>query len=67
LRHIKGFQDETSGGRWKGHRSSRLNLQYRVFYRLESERVVIEEVSVTPHASRRTSTNGRVPKGPKED
>ena len=53
LRHIKGFRDESLGGKWKGHRSSRLNLQYRVLYRVESERVLVEVVSVTVHDYRR--------------
>jgi addiction module RelE/StbE family toxin len=53
LRHIKGFRDESLGGKWKGHRSSRLNLQYRVLYRVESERVLVEVVSVTAHDYRR--------------
>lgn len=53
LRHIKGFRDESSGGKWKGHRSSRLNLQYRVIYRVESQRVLVEVVNVTSHDYRR--------------
>ena len=32
LAAIKGFHDEALHGKWKGHRSSRLGLQYRVFY-----------------------------------
>ena len=53
LRHIKGLRDESLSGKWKGHRSSRLNLQYRVLYRVESERVLVEVVSVTAHDYRR--------------
>jgi len=53
LRHIKGFRDESLRGKWKGHRSSRLNLQYRVLYRVQSERVLVEVVSVTAHDYRR--------------
>ncbi|MCG6964815.1 MAG: type II toxin-antitoxin system mRNA interferase toxin, RelE/StbE family [Acidobacteria bacterium] len=53
LRHIKGFRDESLGGKWKGHRSSRLNLQYRVIYRVESQRVLVEVVNVTSHDYRR--------------
>ncbi len=53
LRFIKGFHDESLSGKWKGHRSSRLNLQYRVFYRVESERILVEVVSITAHDYRR--------------
>ena len=53
LRLIKGFRDESLGGRWKGHRSSRLNQQYRVTYRVESERVLVEVVRVSAHDYRR--------------
>lgn len=53
LRLIKGFRDESLKGRWKGHRSSRLNQQYRVLYRVESERILVEVVSVTAHDYRK--------------
>jgi addiction module RelE/StbE family toxin len=53
LRHIRGFDDEALGGDWEGHRSSRLNQQYRVIYRIERNRVRVEVVSVTPHDYRR--------------
>lgn len=53
LRLIRGFRDESLSGEWKGHRSSRLNEQYRVIYRIESQSVVVEVVSVTPHDYRR--------------
>jgi len=33
LRLIKGFNDEALSGKWDGHRSSRLGLQWRVIYR----------------------------------
>ncbi len=53
LRLIRGFHDESLLGQWKGHRSSRLNRQYRVVYRIEAERIFVEVVSVTPHDYRR--------------
>jgi addiction module RelE/StbE family toxin len=53
LRLIKGFHDEALRGEWKGHRSSRLNQQYRVIYRVEAERVDVLVVDVTPHDYRR--------------
>jgi addiction module RelE/StbE family toxin len=53
LRQIKGFRDETLRGEWKGHRSSRLNIQYRVIYKIQKELVLVQVVNVTPHDYRR--------------
>ena len=53
LRQIKGFNDEALRGKWKGHRSSRLSLQYRVIYRTERARVVVEVVRLTAHDYRK--------------
>jgi addiction module RelE/StbE family toxin len=53
LRKIRGLRDESLGGEWKGHRSSRLNQQYRVIYQVEKDKILIEVVSVTPHDYRR--------------
>ena len=53
LRLIKGFNDKPLAGEWKGHRSSRLNQQYRVIYRIERDQVMVEVVSVTAHDYRR--------------
>ena len=53
LRKIKGFHDESLRGEWKGHRSSRLNQQYRVLYKVEKDKVLIQFVHVTPHDYRR--------------
>ena len=53
LRQIKGFRDEALRGEWKGHRSSRLNVQYRVIYKVEKDLVLVQVVSVTPHDYRR--------------
>ena len=49
LRMIRGFRDEALKGRWQDHRSSRLNQQYRVVYRVEREKILVEVVTVTPH------------------
>lgn len=54
---IKGLRDEALRGQWDGHRSSRRNLQYRVIYRVESDRVCVEVVSVTAHDYRRKRRN----------
>jgi addiction module RelE/StbE family toxin len=53
LRKIKGLHDESLSGDWKGHRSSRLNQQYRVIYKVEKDKVLIQVVNVTPHDYRR--------------
>lgn len=53
LRQIRGFRDESQRGEWQGHRSSRLNQQYRVIYRIDGDRVLVEVVSVMPHDYRR--------------
>jgi len=53
LRQIKGLNDEALRGEWRGHRSSRLSRQYRVIYRIERDRVLIEIVSVTAHDYRK--------------
>ena len=49
LRTIRGFNDEALSGKWKGFRSSRLNIQYRVIYRVQKEQVLVEVEKVTPH------------------
>lgn len=53
LRLIKGFHDEALLGEWKGHRSSRLGLQWRVIYRVVANVLLIQVVQVTPHDYRR--------------
>ncbi|MGD8331030.1 MAG: type II toxin-antitoxin system mRNA interferase toxin, RelE/StbE family, partial [Acidobacteriota bacterium] len=47
LRRIRGFRDEALHGRWRGHRSSRLNQQYRVIYRVVTQEISVEVVDVT--------------------
>ena len=53
LRAIKGFNDEALVGEWKGHRSSRLGLQWRVIYRVMADVLLIQVVHVTPHDYRK--------------
>jgi addiction module RelE/StbE family toxin len=53
LRMIRGFNDEPLGGEWSSHRSSRLNEQYRVIYRVDCNEIRVEVVSVTAHDYRR--------------
>ena len=53
LRAIAGFHDEALAGRWKGFRSSRLSLQYRVLYRVVPNEQLFQVESVTPHDYRK--------------
>lgn len=53
LRQIRGFRDEALRGEWSGHRSSRLNIQYRIIYKIEKELILVQVVNVTPHDYRR--------------
>jgi addiction module RelE/StbE family toxin len=53
LKAIAGFKDEALKGEWKGYRSSRLNLQFRVIYKVVREQVLVQVVSVTAHDYRR--------------
>ena len=53
LRLIKGLRDEPLSGEWAGYRSSRLNLQYRVIYKVEKDKVLVRVENVTPHDYRR--------------
>jgi addiction module RelE/StbE family toxin len=49
LKSISGFKDEALKGEWQWCRSSRLNIQYRVIYRIEREQVLVQVLRVTPH------------------
>jgi addiction module RelE/StbE family toxin len=53
LREIKEFHDEALIGEWKGHRSSRLGLQWRVIYRIVADALLVQFIQVTPHDYRR--------------
>ncbi len=53
LRRIKGFHDEALRGEWKGHRSSRLGLQYRVIYQVEADEVIVYVLDLNAHDYRR--------------
>ena len=53
LRVIKGFHDEALAGVWKGHRSSRLGIQFRLIYRVIPSEQLFQVVSITAHDYRR--------------
>jgi addiction module RelE/StbE family toxin len=53
LRFIKGFHDEALRGYWKGFRSSRLSIKYRLIYKIVEKDILVQVVNVTPHDYRR--------------
>ena len=53
IRLIKGFRDEALAGTWKGCRSSRLEDQWRVIYRVVADESPFQVESVTAHDYRR--------------
>jgi addiction module RelE/StbE family toxin len=53
LRIIKGFHDESLRGKWQGYRSSRLNRQYRLIYRIEDKKLYVRVIDITAHDYRR--------------
>ena len=53
LRLISGFNDEALSGEWKGRRSSRLGLQWRVIYRTAPDQQLFQIISITAHDYRR--------------
>jgi mRNA-degrading endonuclease YafQ of YafQ-DinJ toxin-antitoxin module len=54
LRLIRGFHDEALSGGWRGYRSSRLGLQWRVIYRVIPEKLLFQVASITAHDYRRS-------------
>jgi toxin HigB-1 len=53
LRLIKGFRDESLSGKWRGYRSSRLGLQWRVIYRVVTGNLLFQVAAITAHDYRR--------------
>lgn len=53
LRLIKGFHDESLRGDWKGCRSSRLGDKYRVIYKIDKDKILIQVVNITAHDYRK--------------
>jgi len=53
LRNIKGFRDEALSGQWKGCRSSRLGLKYRVIYQVRKQQLLVQVIGLTSHDYRR--------------
>lgn len=53
LKQIKGFKDEALSGVWNGHRSSRLNIQYRVIYKVVHEQLFVNVEKLRAHDYRK--------------
>jgi addiction module RelE/StbE family toxin len=49
LKLINGFNDEALKGQWKGFRSSRLNIKWRLIYKVEKEVLEVYILEITPH------------------
>lgn len=49
LREVKGYHDEALKGEWRGFRSSRLSLQWRVIYKAEKEVLEVYVVDINAH------------------
>jgi addiction module RelE/StbE family toxin len=49
LKTIKGFHDEALKGEWKGFRSSRLSLQWRVIYKAVAEQLEVYIIDINAH------------------
>lgn len=49
LRKIKGYHDEPLKGEWKGFRSSRLSLKWRVIYKAEKDQLEIYVIDINAH------------------
>jgi addiction module RelE/StbE family toxin len=49
LKLIKGFHDESLRGEWKGHRSSRFGIQWRVIYKIEKGLLEVHVFEMNPH------------------
>ena len=49
LREIKGYRDEPLKGEWKGFRSSRLSLKWRVIYMAEKEQLEVYVIDINAH------------------
>jgi addiction module RelE/StbE family toxin len=53
LHLIRGFRDEALAGEWRGYRSSRLGLQWRVIYRIVPKDLLFQVASISAHDYRR--------------
>ena len=53
LKLIQGFHDEALYGQWQGYRSSRLNKQWRVIYKIEKNQLEVYIININLHDYKR--------------
>ncbi len=53
FRGIVGYRDHALKGEWKGARSSYLNKQWRVIYRVDKKEVIVFVLEVNSHDYRK--------------
>jgi addiction module RelE/StbE family toxin len=49
IKSVKGYHDEALKGKWKGFRSSRLSLQWRVIYKADLKQLEVYVIDVNAH------------------
>ncbi len=49
LKEIKGYHDEALKGEWRGFRSSRLSLQWRVIYKEDKDGLEVFVIDINAH------------------
>jgi len=49
LKEFPGFHDEKLKGKYEDERSSRLNLQFRLIYRVDTNVTTVYSLKITPH------------------
>ncbi len=49
LRGFPGLHDEALKGEWKGYRSSRLSLQFRLIYEVFEKETLVRVEDINPH------------------
>ncbi len=49
LLKLAGLHDESLSGKLKGHRSSRLGLQFRVIYQIQGDQVLVLVIDINAH------------------
>jgi len=49
LKQVKGYHDEALKGEWRGCRSSRLSLKWRVIYKAELDQLEVFVINVNAH------------------
>jgi addiction module RelE/StbE family toxin len=53
LQALRGLRDEALSGSWAGYRSSRLNLHWRVIYKVHRDEIEVTVERITPHDYRK--------------